>query len=373
MTIPLSPFCYLARNARRVMPVLIVIVTAVLGVSLTAVLTGSMIESGRLVWVKPYERYALVAATEGALTAATVARLRDDPNVGRILPAGSATIQFYGIFGSEPRPVLTLAAEDIRWFMRRTGLRLVAGRLPRPGARELVLHRDIVLGKRLRLGSLVGQEVNSDEFLPGRYTLVGIVAGPYQLGLTVSGRSSQDAPARTLLVFPKPSRASQLERELMRLPRRAMAITTLSTQQRRFERETANLDSIIWALNLVTIGALSLAVGLLNLVFLTQRRGEFGILSALGYSLAFLVLRIGLELLVVALVGWLVGLVLADGVLAALRRLVYDPKGIHLSPLGVRALAFTLPIPLMILAFSLATVLWQLRRLDPVTIVEHRD
>ncbi len=367
---PLSAFCYLTRNLRTVAPVLTVIALAVLGVSLTAALTGSMIASARLTWVKPYEKYALVAATEGPLDPEFLDALRTDSRVSRVVPAETATIKVYGIFGSEPRPVLVLGRDDLTWFIRRLGLEVVSGRLPEPGRREIALHEDIARSRQLRIGMSVGQELNADDFLPGRHVVVGLLSGPYVLGLAASARVDR---IRSVLVFPRPGQERALERQLAALPRENKTVTTYASQEKRFAREVSNLDAMIWILNLISMGALSLSVGLLNLVFFVQRMAEFGILAALGYSRLHLIRRTSAELSLLVAIGWLWGLSLAYVLLAALERYLYLPRGIHLAGLDARVLAFTLPVPAMTFSFSLTAICWRLTSLDPVSVVERRE
>lgn len=118
---------------------------------------------------------------------------------------------------------------------------------------------------------------------------------------------------------------------------------------------------------------MALATGLLNVIFFLQRLGEFGILAAMGYTRGFLVTRTFLEILWTTAVGWLIGLGLSRWAIDLVSRAIYAPRGIPLTGIDGRVLAFTLPIPLMIAAFSLLVVLWHLWRLDPVSIVERRD
>jgi hypothetical protein len=56
-----------------------------------------------------------------------------------------------------------------------------------------------------------------------------------------------------------------------------------------------------------------------------------------------------------------------------LNALVFEPRGVSLTVLNWRALQFTLPIPVMVGLFTAGTVLWQLKSLDPMQMIERRD
>lgn len=362
------------------LPLLLVIVLAVFAVSLTAVLTGSMIESNKMTWVKPYERYALVSSPLGMLDPAVLARLRGSKHVRRLMPVVNTSIQVFGIFGSEARLVLGLKEDDIPWFLRAADLRLVQGSLPVPGGNELALHEDIVKSKGLSLGDAVGREVDDYEFLLGKYTLVGILRGSYPIGIAsyerlrgLAGSPQRSEGERALLVFPRRGQEADLERELASLPRRSVTVATYSTEKDRFDREVANMDIMIWILNLITVIALSLSVGLLNIIFFMHRMGEYGILAAIGYRRTELVVRTLKEMLIVTAAGWLAGLALSQATFWMISRIIYAPRGIYLTGIDLRTLSYTIPIPVMIGLFSLLSVFWRLWRLDPISIVDRRE
>lgn len=375
---PLSPWTYFRRNRRRVLPLLLVIVLAVFAVSLTAVLTGSMIESNKLTWVKPYERYSLVTSPQQPFDEDVVRQLTSSPHVRRVLPVATASIQFYGIFGSEPRLVLGLRPDDMQWFLAQANLGIEKGRLPTREENAIALHEDIVKGKGLTLGDLVGRGVDENEFLPGKYRLVGILSGPYPIGLVAydrlkGGVTFSPGSARALLIFPKRGHERRLSAQLATLPRDRVTVATYASEKQRFDREVANVDLIIWILNLVTVVTLSLSVGLLNIIFFIQRMGEYGILAAIGFRRSFLLRRTLTEVVLVTALGWGIGLVLSESILLLISRLIYEPRGIYLTGIDGRVLAYTLPIPVMIAFFSLLSVFWYLWRLDPVSIVERRE
>ena len=62
-----------------------------------------------------------------------------------------------------------------------------------------------------------------------------------------------------------------------------------------------------------------------------------------------------------------------DGALfKALDAFYMTPHGLILAPIDKDALGYTLPIPLIVGAASLATILTRLYKLDPIEIMERR-
>ena len=57
-----------------------------------------------------------------------------------------------------------------------------------------------------------------------------------------------------------------------------------------------------------------------------------------------------------------------------LNAVIFVPEGLEPLPvLTVRVLVFTLPVPITVILFGIAVVMWQLYRMDPVAIIERRD
>ena len=133
------------------------------------------------------------------------------------------------------------------------------------------------------------------------------------------------------------------------------------------------MDAIVWAINSVVVLVLSLLVGLLNMIYFLDRMNEFGLLLGIGYARGFLIRRALIESLLLTVLAWAFGIVFAQVAYGLLNQFIFEPRGMSLSVLNWRALQFTLPIPIMVGLFTAGTVIWQLRKLDPISIIERRD
>jgi ABC-type antimicrobial peptide transport system permease subunit len=174
------------------------------------------------------------------------------------------------------------------------------------------------------------------------------------------------------MVFPKPGQMAGLDEYIRTIPRNEFSHTTYVSENEILNTEYDSAKLVIWVIDIVTVSVLSLAAGLLNTIYFMQRMHEYGTLAAIGYSVAFLIRRTLSEAMSLTVVAWLLGLVGAEVLTILLRALLFSPRGYSLASLDLQAVYFTLPIPILIAAFSLVTVFRQFRRLDPVTIVEGR-
>ncbi len=133
------------------------------------------------------------------------------------------------------------------------------------------------------------------------------------------------------------------------------------------------MDAIVWAINSIVVVVLSLLVGLLNMIYFLDRMNEFGLLLGIGYPRTFVIRRALVESLSLTVVAWVFGILFSQGVYVLLNQFIFEPRGTTLSVLNWRALQFTIPVPIIVGLFAASTVIWQLRNLDPVSIIERRD
>jgi putative ABC transport system permease protein/lipoprotein-releasing system permease protein len=121
---------------------------------------------------------------------------------------------------------------------------------------------------------------------------------------------------------------------------------------------------------LTTVAASGLAI--LNRVFITQRRDEFGVLHAVGHSRAGLVARTLREGASITAVAWLGGAAVCIAGLFFAQAVVYEPFGLSIDFFNPTPWLFTLPIPFAVVVASAGTIGRALSRLDPVAVIERR-
>ena len=116
----------------------------------------------------------------------------------------------------------------------------------------------------------------------------------------------------------------------------------------------------------------AVALAILSYTFFAQRRDEFGILHAVGHSRRWLIWRAARESTSVVVVAWFLGALLCGIGLVCMQVTVFAPKGMAINVFSPAPWAFTLPMPLAVVAMSTGLLARMLSKLDPVTIVENR-
>lgn len=370
---------YFARNQARALALLCVVVLAVMEVSTVALLTGSLLGDVWLTMVAPLQYFTEVTASSVEVPPDLASAIAARPQTLVLLPMLPELIRVNTLLGPGSRNVFAVPAPFLGWFLRHTGETLAAGRLPAAGAAEIALPVQVMQSRHLALGDIIGQEVDPQEWLPGEWEIVGVLGGAMQSGVVPYDAMRallplSDVPGvGSYAAFARPGELGTLDTYLDTLPLSAVRVYTQAAETGEYDSDVRLLDWLVWSINLVTVGVLSLAMGLLNNLYYRQRMEEYGVLAAIGYTHGLLARRALAEVAAVTLASWGLGLGLTLALTRALQRWLFAPHGITLPALDGRDVLFTVPIPCLIAAFTLATVLRRLGRLDPVAVVERRE
>jgi ABC-type antimicrobial peptide transport system permease subunit len=284
------------------------------------------------------------------------------------LLAGNAQFDLYGFDPQGMGQLLTLYGD-----------RVVAGRLPAANANEIAVSEEIARSRHVWVGGQLGNALDELDRLPDTFTVVGIIQGPTRLGVIPLDYMTQhylfERRYQGLVVVPQAGQEQAVYDQLQKLVAgSAFRLFDWAYIKSKIDSLIANLDAINTFLILLVTIVLSLVVGLLNNLFFRQRMNEFGLLAAVGYSRWGLIMRVALESFGVTLAAWLIGVGLGIAVLSWFNLTFIVPHGLLMNIFDWNVLALhTLPIPVMVFAFGMGTVAWQLLRLDPISIIERRD
>jgi hypothetical protein len=292
------------------------------------------------------------------------------------IPPVSQSMAFvYGVF-----------EDDLPYLVDLMGLQIKEGRLPRPRSNELVLSEPLAQNRDLHVGDVVGRPVNErDQEIPTEMVIVGILEPSSREMLSTevglgfaSGEYLASHELYTswpvhLFVVPAMGQKTELNRWLQEtIASRWTLVDTYAQRAQDMDRTTRGILLLFAAVESIIAVVAAIALAALNYIFFSQRRDEFGILHSVGRSRPWLVLRTTKETTGVVLVAWLLGATLCVALLLYAQLAVFAPKGLNLNLLNLTPWMFTLPIPIAVVAASVATIAWMLSKLDPVAVVERR-
>jgi ABC-type lipoprotein release transport system permease subunit len=305
--------------------------------------------------------------------------------VVQVVPDNGLSISPPALVGRDNLRLMGVSQDDAQSLMAHCGVRLKQGRLFEPRTNEIVLSEEVARALGLQVGDRIDHSVNDEYYsvVVAPLTLVGILESDPAIGSGPSvrvGFASYEYLEAHELYAPRRSNLLVIARE----GRKAAVDEFLDTEiaSARTETETyrevsslaamalRGLHVIFGVVNCLVAIVVALVVGVVNRIALTRRLSELGLLHAVGYHKNRLIRRLTLETATVAGIGWIAGLALAGLVLAWLKAGFYYAKGMELDLTNLAPLWFTVPIPVVVLAFAILSAMRVFGRFDAIAIIE---
>jgi len=278
--------------------------------------------------------------------------------------------------------------EDMTYLVELYDLELAEGRLPRPNTNDLVIPWAAARNRNLQVGDVIGDRDHpiypDAPMLPSELVVSGIFAPAedpaqdtwwrFMSQEFVNAYQGRWNTALSLIIVPKAGQKAVLDAWLeSQIAGDGRSVFTYGGQQAWLQQAMNTAMFTISLMEIIIALVAALALAGLNYICITQRRAEFGVLNALGFSRLQLVWRITRETLLTTAVAWLLGLLGCAVILAYLQHGLYTPSGLRLDFFSLTPWLYTLPIPIAVLAVSSGAVGWVLSKLDPVSIIERRS
>jgi putative ABC transport system permease protein/lipoprotein-releasing system permease protein len=296
--------------------------------------------------------------------------------IERTIIARTVLFNVRSIVGPWPFVLHGISNADATYLVEKIGLKLTSGRFPEPGQPEAVISERVARNLGLSLGDVLLRPDDEKNYSPFEVKVVGILAGSEWFAFTSYEYLKENHfPPVDVLIFATPNLSEQRKldawaEESLR-SQRALVFTFPS-----LERDTEETFRILFKiLNVVVallVTVITLMMAMLINIYLSQRIVEFGLLQAIGFTQSKLIKRAIYEASLVVAIGWLFGVVSACALLSVIRSVLMDPKGFYIDPLDPVAYAYSIPVPIAILAAAAATVWWRFRKFDPISVVERR-
>lgn len=375
---PLSAGTYLWRNAGKTVPLTGAILLAVVLVAGIVSLINSIPLSIRTTYNSNKYSLGLVPRGDPELTPKLLAVVkRDSPvPIDRVITCRASSAQVRSIVGKWPFFVLGMKTVDMYYFINRLGATAMSGRWPRKGEPEAIVTEPVARNLGLHLGSVLLSPRDQENYSPHEVKVVGIVQTPEWAMLDDIDyqRENHFPPIDNLLVFARNLRdQGKLDHWAVNRFKgnRAMVFAYFI-----LERDTTENFRTLYLILDVVIAALALVItvmmGMLINIYLSQRITEFGLLQAIGYTKRQLLQRVLRETAWVVVLGWGLAIALSYVLLRIADATIMYPRAYALQTLDPIAFEYTIPIPLSILVVATFTVFFRFRKFDPVAVVERR-
>jgi hypothetical protein len=377
----LSPWIYVRRNLRRVAPLLAIqaLVTSLLVLIITPT---NAFQATALANIRPLDTFTIVTPRlKRVFDDELFALLDANPAMERRVDAKMFWISTPMIVGESYAPIIAVRADVRDDFLAKVGSTLIEGAFPESGSDGVVLHEAVVRARGMALGQAFGRLVDKSDSTPGRFTLVGILAGEARMGVADFDYASQPLfvlarrdPFQVIYAESGNKRASDayLHAAKDAEDEEAFRVVDADFVRTQLEQTMSNLPLVIGFITASVAIIVALVVSLLNVIAFQIRIDEFGLLLAVGHRRSRLVRKLVVETTIVAVSGWLVGLLVGLGGLWLYDHLALEPKGIVMRIVDPLPLLFSLSVPVFSTLTGAIALGRRLHRMDPVAVIQRR-
>lgn len=371
---PLSIFNYYRNNMKRLLVVFLAVSLSVFLLYTVQMLIFSSYRTEYLSFVEPQKHYSSLLFKDKQIDRKLISSIMKQDSVDSVIPWVMYYTNISYTFGVTGTKILSLNSGDINPMMSAVGMKLVSGRLPEPGSDEVVLHKIVAKNKGLSIGDKIGSDLNRKEVFHGTHKIVGIVDGISIISFnsleTWINTYKYDPYQYGIIIIPRKGCLDELNKYIDSLPYQGLDIRTLNSVTAEHGESIRNINTLLTLINMIVITIVSLCSGFLCYIYFYQRRTEFGLLNAIGYTRQHVINRALAEVSGINVFGFLAGFLLALICAFFLNSFVFKPKGQLLVIWDFSFLARAFCIPLFVSLFSVLPIWRMLKKLDPIAIIE---
>ncbi|MFT3952833.1 MAG: ABC transporter permease [Oscillospiraceae bacterium] len=381
---PLNPLKYYKENKKKAAVVVVTLFFAVFCISLITTIVNSIFASAKDSSIAPLSRFTFVEPARGQtfLKQDAIDSIKAMDTVDSLHNVMISNTSITTVFGNTSAPIVFLDNDsDFNAVFEQCDLKLVDGRMPQPGAYEVILHSSMLKNKNLKVGDKFGDEVDSSEWVIGTYTIVGEFTGESVMGMGAKNyylnslqESGVDTDKTTMyaLAFPKNGDIDKMNDVLGQIDSKTAFITSRDTVLKSLDEQMKSINSILSVIIVVVTLGMAVCVGALIMNFYGQRSNEFAILFAIGYNKKNIRRLICGELAFVSVLGWGIGYLASFGCFFFIDKWLFAPLGQKMVFFSASGLRYTLIVPLLVFLCAVIPVLRSLTKKDLVTVIERR-
>lgn len=367
--VPLSILYYFLNNKRKIIPVALSICLGVMFFYFLFLVGMQSDESGKATYIRPFECFSWIYS-ENSVPQNIIDGINANKNIARVIPMHQFPhTSITRALGNGSAGIMYVRKSDISYLMGIMGLKLVKGRMPSSG-NEILLHWSVAANKKL----VVGDTFKDDNEIQGKYKVTGIIKGKSILGFIpaeIKGAAAESRQWKNTILIPRQGRLEEMNRFIEKIVKdKGLYIETLERNKKDMEESNRNLHLVMYLLVSIVITVLCITLGNTSIMHFYQRRSEFGVLTAVGYTRRQIVWKIWLEAVFAGGVSYIIGIVLSMLCAVIINILFWHPIGENVPLFAPKGLLVTAAIPVFVTVFSVLPISKLLGKEDLINVIE---
>ncbi|WP_326512904.1 ABC transporter permease [Clostridium intestinale] len=368
---PLSVSKYIKNNKKSYITSIIAIaLSIILGYGVECFIE-SISESSYSSQVKPLEKaFTISRISDKEISLEYVDKLKKSDFVEKLIPTNISYVK-YSTQGSVSNVrIFSILPEDREYFMNKYDMTLEKGSLPKEGQKEIAIDERIAKNNNVSIGDSLGDN-----------KIVGVLSSEYFLSLS-SYASTSDEVSRykdiskddliknEMVIFPNDDKRDDLDELIRTFSKKDINYSILSEGMEKYQSGTSSSKQILDALFVLIVIVMVVTLSSSKYAQFINRKIEFGILNALGYSRGMLMKRALKEVLIFNLSGFVVGIILGVATSFIVTKAAFTDLGAIGVFISIKGIVISLLTPAFTALFTLIPIYRVLGRLDAITIIE---
>lgn len=360
-----SYLTFFKKNKKKTSIMFLIIIISVFCIFFVYTMVDSVYNTSEKVRVAPFERFSIVNKQYGYDV---------DNSLEGILKSENSFKSFLTvtdiktIFGtSSSYLVFPEKYDDIERMMKCLGITLADGNLPENDSNQLIMHENVMKNKDLKIGDKIQE-----------FEIVGSFVGDVELSLGFmeeNRRNEYSGAMETYLICSNDSLSlSQINQELSKVSASSneIIVSTYENVVKALDEEFSMIKLVL--LLVVVLISICIVIAVTSLIYILYmgRYEEFAILNAIGYDKREIKHMILCEMIFIALVSWIVGIMVAGVSLFAVNISIYSNMGQSMDITNKSGLFISLIVPIMVIVISSLTTSRKLSKTDLISIIERR-
>lgn len=377
-----SIFKYYLSNKRRGFSIILVIALTVFSIYFVTSLVQSIFSTVEYSNIACLEEFSFVYPVGGSsfIESKKVEKIKDDDSVKKTYPILLDYTVINNIFGTTSGYVAFMKAGDIQEIFEEFSLVLEEGRMPEDNEFEIIMHEDMLKNKGLSVGEKFGSAVDDNEYIVGKYTIVGSFSGSSCMAFgTNSFKQSEleslgfDFSKVTFGMLVSPATdLNAMNCMLDNMNDGSISAVTLSSVTKTMKENISNIKLLMIAIVVVVAVSISTAVCIVLETIYNDRMSEFAILHSIGYEKTRLIRNIILEIVILVLISWIFGLFISFVVLNIIGKKVFEPMGQIFSVASLNSFIYTIILVVIFVMITIFVTILNLSKKDLISTIEMR-
>jgi putative ABC transport system permease protein len=308
---PLSSITFIKGNIKKVLPSFICTMISVFLVFLFGLLLYGSVDDFRKPNDNIFKKLSIVYTSDQhrQISEKISRMIKDDNNVSKVIPmAGfNNSFNYHAAVGNAGGiNSIIMCSKDVKAILKNVKLKLVRGKIPNDNKHEIILPNEFMKQYNLRLGQYINNSTNPDMTLQRRYKVVGITEGDAFLPIVCDvGKAKRSYLERYgMIFFFKDAGNKKLDDKMTNLKDKNAVILEYKSMKENIDQILSSMNLLYISLSTIILIVVCISLGNLNYIVFINRKNEFSVLNAIGYSKARLRRKLFFENIIVCAAGY---------------------------------------------------------------------